>query len=556
MIFPEGGDNVTKNMKESTQDALENLIEQFSDVYCFYRELIQNSLDAGTNRVDVDLEFKPPLEPGQDGVMIIHVDDYGEGMNRQIIDSQLTRLFSSSKENDRTKIGKFGIGFVSVFAIKPDAVNIDTSRDGEDWRIIFNKDKTFQRFKRDYPVDGTKIKIIKGCSEKFFNNFRERSLQTVIFWCKHSEAEIYFNGEQVNKPYDIDASVKLHLKENAGEIIVGYTMEKTPFFGFYNQGLTLLEGNREYFPFVTFKMKSKYLEHTMTRDNVREDENYFKAMAFLESIVTKKLPVKLFETLETELLENSNESSVYKDILWLAMLYIADHTRLPKECLERKVARNTEGGFVTVADFINLRKAECFYFDNSSNPVTRTLHKDKKVVIKTTTSSRLYKELATLSRTYWKKALVIRASKAFFITKVIEQEKLEKVQLDLVKSVDHINRRMSHRSESLRFASFTYDGSCIKDKVYVMQEIPGQLSPIQSVDDRGKAVAGRFAVFARTRTLVLNNDHPYIKGILKLSEKNRDFASYLLAKLLYLDDGIDTETDTRLASIALERSRC
>ena len=30
------------------------------------------------------------------GTMIIHVDDFGEGMDRAIIDTRLTRLFSSS----------------------------------------------------------------------------------------------------------------------------------------------------------------------------------------------------------------------------------------------------------------------------------------------------------------------------------------------------------------------------------------------------------------------------------------------------------------------------
>ena len=42
----------------------------------------------------------------------IHVDDFGEGMDEAIIDAQLTRMFSSTKENDLTKIGKFGIGFL------------------------------------------------------------------------------------------------------------------------------------------------------------------------------------------------------------------------------------------------------------------------------------------------------------------------------------------------------------------------------------------------------------------------------------------------------------
>ena len=95
----------------SVDDALDRLVNQFSDSMAFFRELIQNALDAGSEEVEIDFAY-------EDGKLVIHVDDWGAGMNREIIDTRLTRLFSSSKDGDRTKIGKFGIGFVSVFAIE------------------------------------------------------------------------------------------------------------------------------------------------------------------------------------------------------------------------------------------------------------------------------------------------------------------------------------------------------------------------------------------------------------------------------------------------------
>ena len=110
----------------SVASALEHLINQFSDPLSFYRELIQNAVDAGSREVDVWLEYKKGAADGE-GAMIIHVDDFGEGMNREIIEGRLTRLFSSGKDGDFTKIGRFGIGFVSIFAIEPDAVSLDTS---------------------------------------------------------------------------------------------------------------------------------------------------------------------------------------------------------------------------------------------------------------------------------------------------------------------------------------------------------------------------------------------------------------------------------------------
>src|SRR5690606_6959127 len=122
-------------------DALDKLIHQFSDPLSFYREVIQNALDAGSQEVEIRLSF----EAGDDerGVATIFVDDWGEGMTREIIEKRLTRLFSSSKDGDRTKIGKFGIGFVSIFATDPELICIDTSREGEHWRILFKADKRF-----------------------------------------------------------------------------------------------------------------------------------------------------------------------------------------------------------------------------------------------------------------------------------------------------------------------------------------------------------------------------------------------------------------------------
>ena len=50
--------------------------------------------------------------------------------------------------------------------------------------------------------------------------------------------------------------------------------------GYYNRGLTLVEGPA--FPGdeagaltgLSMRIKSRYLEHTLTRDNVLQDENY------------------------------------------------------------------------------------------------------------------------------------------------------------------------------------------------------------------------------------------------------------------------------------------
>jgi HSP90 family molecular chaperone len=120
----------------AAQGMVRDLVGQFSDPYAFYRELIQNAIDAGSNRVDVTVEFVPG-PPGTPGLAIAAVEDDGAGMDEQIIDNYLLVLFRSTKEDDLTKIGKFGVGFLSVFALKPDLVRVSTARNMESWRLDF-----------------------------------------------------------------------------------------------------------------------------------------------------------------------------------------------------------------------------------------------------------------------------------------------------------------------------------------------------------------------------------------------------------------------------------
>ncbi|MHB2020685.1 MAG: ATP-binding protein, partial [Candidatus Xenobia bacterium] len=266
-------------------DTFRNLVRQFSQELCFYRELIQNSLDAGTRHVDVTVEYLDDK-----GMVRASVSDQGEGMDRTVIDTQLTRLFSSSKEDDFTKIGKFGIGFVSVFAIAPEAVVVDTGKGAEDWRVIFQPSGEFERVRLSTPVEGTTIQVFKKMPKAEFPGFVERSRETIRYWCRHSDVEIDFNGARINEPFDLESPLKVKVSEQGTEVVVGLVPEAQLFYGFYNGGITLLEGDGALLGSgqllvnysgdllgVSLKIKSRYLEHTLTRDNVKQDANFEKA---------------------------------------------------------------------------------------------------------------------------------------------------------------------------------------------------------------------------------------------------------------------------------------
>ncbi len=216
------------NIAIEAGDTLDNLVQQFSDQFAFLRELVQNSIDAGSGRVDIDFEYTPNKD-NEKGVFVLHINDTGEGMTREVIDTKLTRLFSSSKEDDFTKIGKFGIGFVSIFALKPKAVFVDTGKDGEYWRIYFKEDRTFDRLVLPRPVEGTQIKWIKELTPKENENYRIESRKTLTKWCKHAEAEVYVDGELINQQFDLPHKLAVSLEGQGTYISAAPSGSDRPF---------------------------------------------------------------------------------------------------------------------------------------------------------------------------------------------------------------------------------------------------------------------------------------------------------------------------------------
>ncbi len=287
-----------------TAQAVANLVTQFSSALDFYRELVQNSIDAGSSTIEVWLDYTPD-EAGSGGVIEIHVDDAGEGMTSQIIDDQLTTLFSSSKEGDLTKIGKFGIGFVSVFAIHPVGVLVQTGRDGEYWEVFFHEDRSFTKSSLATPIEGTQITLFVPGDRARYTELVVRSRETLDHWCRHSEAEITFedrasgSGELVtiNKPFAVEGECATEVRFDDTTIVLAWSRQ--PSWGFYNKGLALalVQGEsdlvRDRHRHVAFRIKSRYLEHTLSRETVMRDANYDKAMALLEQAIAGPLRERL-----------------------------------------------------------------------------------------------------------------------------------------------------------------------------------------------------------------------------------------------------------------------
>jgi hypothetical protein len=343
-------------MKEST-GLVDNLVSQFSSAFDCFRELVQNSIDAGSPRVDVWTEFEGGID--HVGTIRLVVEDIGEGMDEAIIDQELTQLFASSKEDDLTKIGKFGIGFVSVFALKPRGVLIHTGRSGEYWEIFFHADRTFTKTRMEDPVEGTRVTIFL---EGDYHRYREVTIdvrESLRRWCAHAETEITFEDrtpppgervtlETVNEPFEsLDAHCVVTHDEAGTELVCGYSRD--PAYAFLNAGLTLARTHdpeevfspqiAERLRHVSVKVDSRYLEHTLSRDTVMRDENWRRVVETITSVVDTGLPAQLLSEIEALVAEDDWDISTMHRYSTLVNYLAREPDEVIGEVVTRRVFR-------------------------------------------------------------------------------------------------------------------------------------------------------------------------------------------------------------------------
>lgn len=296
--------------------ALGNLVNQFSSAMDCFRELVQNSVDAGSSQVEISTEYRQ-AEEGSGGAILIRVQDWGEGMDREVIDRKFTRLFASTKRQDLTKIGKFGIGFVSVFALKPKAVIVHTGRDGNYWEVFFDEDRTFQITPLDHPLEGTQITLLLEGDIRRYEELVEEIRKTLRYWCCHSEAEVGFEDrtpleghaprwEKINEAFLVSGRCALQEQRGSTQVSLAFAIDGE--HQFFNRGLTLSRGikatealgaeYRERFSHISFKISSPHFGHTLTRETVVRDESFHEGMKLLDEILTSSLVPALADQLE------------------------------------------------------------------------------------------------------------------------------------------------------------------------------------------------------------------------------------------------------------------
>jgi molecular chaperone HtpG len=295
---------------------VDGMVRQFADRYAFLRELVQNGIDAGATRIEVR------IERDSGGSVTTSIDDDGCGMTRAIIEGPLLTLLSSSKEDDTTKIGKYGIGFVSVFAVEPEQVDVRTCRDGEGWLVRLFGDHSYELMEDRSREQGTVVSLVQTMTSEQFGVHADLATAALRRWCRHARVPVavsIFDADDpssaqpltINAPMTVPGLVTVSHEVDAERFVVGVGRptalgieaekgggDASPSFaGFYNRGLMLFETSTPEADLeqVRFKIDSPRLAHTLSRDNVRRDAQLRRVLRIVGELVRGELLRVLLE---------------------------------------------------------------------------------------------------------------------------------------------------------------------------------------------------------------------------------------------------------------------
>ena len=486
----------------SAQALVHDLVEQFSNPLDFYRELIQNSTDAGSNRIDVSLEY----------------------------------------------VEKDG-GFVSIFAIKPELVRVHTAKSGESWRLDFPSYKHYDKYRVTEMRDGTLVELFKAMTREEYDKLVMDSLETIRYWCKHTETRIFFQDRtqggpavSITQPFELPDGASVVHREEGTEVLLGFSADAEPFFGFYNRGLTLKEGKKQFFPGVQLKVKSRYLGHTLTRDNVMEDENYRKLM----EIVTRLVHGELRRKLQAELTDiaakiSSQAAGAAQDVNEVSVSLANEwKRRLPyfqwllsgilsrfKQQRKWPVFPTLSGKPVSLVRlFEGIRQARVLYHDAQPNRITDALKKQGLPVL---VSGPWVSAVETWCGGHLETA---QASARLIQPKVVAAAKLPSALRAFLETLRSVDANSGAKYREIHFADFEYAGSCIRDRIFVTQKEAGTLTP---VDERPRS--SLFLFGKSRRVALLNQTDSFLQKLAAIHETRPGLTAYLCLKVLHLHDG-------------------
>ncbi|MCA9716268.1 MAG: ATP-binding protein, partial [Myxococcales bacterium] len=406
-------------------EVVEHFVHQYESPLGCVRELVQNSLDAGSEEIDIRVDFEPEDTGGADEALVdadepargfaeLVVEDRGGGMGRGVIEGRLVTLFDSVGDEEPNRVGRYGVGLVSVFALEPELVIIDSSWRGENWRVVFDRDRRYTLRRRAGAIYGTVVRVIMRATADQADALRERARAATRDWCRHVAAVVRFDGERISGPLAIDAPCSVTVRDEGDAIVVAHPARgEAGSYGLYRAGLTLAWGDDERAPGIrgiAYKISSSRLDLTLTRDAVIHDVHYQRLIAQVRSVVETRLCERVFSMLERRVWTSVPEDEaaraahealgeyLYDAAIW----HIRRGYRLPPGVEDRAAFRSPAGLAIGVSAVRRaLARRGVVFFEAERSPLTDALEDRGHLVIRMTPGSpehRLLKALDTGGR--------------------------------------------------------------------------------------------------------------------------------------------------------------
>lgn len=283
------------------------------DPWVFLRELVQNSRDARADRVELETRI------GKRNEFLICRDN-GLGMDRARIENYLLRLYASTKEEEQSSIGFFGVGFWSVLLFQPAVIRLASSREGR--TVAFEirlADFRIRPLRVTLPGQGTEVvlvrprKNLKSGGSELADRMRER----LLHYAGHVKPlpdrrafELFCNGEKLNRDFALPEFGGKRVKTGAFEGTIGFGTH--PSVKIYKGGILVrgLAGLAEVIPsrksrlpasgwglYPVIAMNVNDLELLMDRQTVYEDPLLYRMVDYCEKEILrlhKRLVKRLF----------------------------------------------------------------------------------------------------------------------------------------------------------------------------------------------------------------------------------------------------------------------
>lgn len=173
-------------------NAFESLRASDFDCYSAYGEIIDNSIQANATKIFLQFNEKKERNRYTNEVGEVFFADNGIGMNRELLNKCLS-FGESSRFNDRSGIGRFGVGMILAAIHECKRIEVYSKQDYEWYFTYLDLDEIKQQQQEEIPEPIIKDPNVNICYSPFLEFLKDSPSGTFIIWKKYDRYTDKFN---------------------------------------------------------------------------------------------------------------------------------------------------------------------------------------------------------------------------------------------------------------------------------------------------------------------------------------------------------------------------